>query len=278
MRLQGVRDDYTSAENAEHGGIPMTDCEILKNINNGAVFYLNVFGNAEHMQIEDHGNFRYIYPKGDGQGVRLVYDIRLENLSVENAQAKIAEIKAMNVPVWWPVHISNTLYRLIHNKNREPVSLTPPDGIELYMAATSPTQIPAIQPIDGVKIQKSDDENSFALWARSVKDCFHDDFQYFHPQYHYPACKSGEMRCYLCRKNDRPVAVCSIMDNEGICSLENVATHMDYRRQGIAKYLCAVAMKEAFVCGAKLISLRAVEPGTRELYTSLGYRTYNHAV
>ena len=46
---------------------------------------------------------------------------------------------------------------------------------------------------------------------------------------------------------------------------------MEYRRQGIAKYMCVVAMKEVFDYGAKMISLRAVEPGTRELYTSLGY-------
>jgi len=256
----------------------MTDYEILKYIDSGAVFYLDVFGNAEHMEVKDNGSYRFIRPKGDGQGVRLIYDIRLENLSVEDVKTKIAEIKALNVPVWWPIHISNDLYRLIHNKDREPEPITPPDGIELYMAVTPPTQTSFIQPIDGVVIQKSDDEDSFALWARSVKDCFNDDFQYFHPQYHYPACKSGIMRCYICHKDDRPVAVCSIMDNAGICSLENVATHMDYRRQGIAKYICAVAMKEAFDCGAKLISLRAVEPGTRELYTSLGYKIFNYAV
>ena len=256
----------------------MTDYEILKHIDSGAVFYLDIFGNAEHMEITDNGIFCHIRPKGDGQGVRLIYNIRLENLSAEDAKAGIAEIKALNLPVWWPLHISNNLYQFIHHKNREPVSLTPPDGIELYMAVTSFTQIPVIKPVDGVVIRKVEDEDSFALWAKSVKDCFNDDFQYFHPKYHYPACKSGKMRCYICHKDDRPVAVCSIMNNAGICSLENVATHMDYRRQGIARYICAVAMKEAFDCGAKLISLRAVEPGTRELYTSLGYKTYNHAV
>ena len=255
----------------------MTDYEILKHIDSGAVFYLDFFGHAEHMEIKDSGIFRYIYPKENEQGVKFVYDVRLDNLSVEEAQASIAEIKALKMPIWWPLCIPNTLYRLIHNKDRKTVPLTPPDGVELLMAVTSPNQIPNIQPIDGTVIRKSDDEESFALWARSVKDFFNDDYQYIHPRYHYPACKSGKIHCYLCYKGDRPAAVCSIMDNDGICSLEFVATQTDFRKQGLAKCICAYAMKEAFDNGAKLITLRA-GGATRELYTSLGFRTYNHAV
>ena len=182
------------------------------------------------------------------------------------------------MPVWWPLYISNALYRLIHNKDRVPAPITPPDGVELFMAVASLTQVPVVQPVDGAIIWKINDEEFFALWALSVKKFFYDDYQYIHPQYHYPACKTGIIRCYLCYKNDRPAAVCSIMDNAGICSLEFVAAHRDFRRQRLVKYICAVALKESFESGAKFITLRAGEPGTRELYTSLGFKTYNHAV
>ena len=256
----------------------MTDYEILKHIDGGAVFYLDFFGNAEHMEVKDTGIFRSIHPKDNGQGVRFVYDIRLDNLSDEDAQANITEIKALKMPVWWPLCISNTLYRLIHNKDREATPITPPDGIELFMAVTSLTQVPIVQPVSGAIIRKVNDVESFALWAQSVKECFNDDYQYIHPRYHYPACKAGKIRCYLCFKYNRPVAVCSIMDNAGICLLEFVATHRDFRRQGLAKYICSVAVNESFENGAKLITLRAEEPGTRELYTSLGFRTYNHVL
>lgn len=39
------------------------------------------------------------------------------------------------------------------------------------------------------------------------------------------------------------------MNNNGICSLEFVATHEDFQRQGFAKAICAFAMKEAFAGG-----------------------------
>ena len=71
----------------------MTDYEILKYIDSGAIFYLDFFGNAEHMEIKDNGIFRFVSPKNNGQGVRFAYDIRFYNLTI--GEANIAMIKAL---------------------------------------------------------------------------------------------------------------------------------------------------------------------------------------
>ena len=256
----------------------MTGREIIKHIDDGAVFYLDFFGNAEHMESTDNGFYRVIRSKENEQGLSFVYDIRLEDLSEKDATEKIAEIKALKLPTWWPLCLSDGLYRSIHQKEKEKAPLVLPDGEELYMAITSAEQMSVVRQPNGTVIKRVQDAESFALWAQSVEAFFNDDYQYIHPRYYYPACESGKIRCYICYREDCPAAVCAILNNGGICSLEFVATHSGYRRQGFAKYICAFAMEEAFAGGARLITLRASNPGTRELYTSLGFQIYNYAI
>jgi len=182
------------------------------------------------------------------------------------------------MPIWFNLQASDDLHRLMYGKAREKVLLDPPDGEELYMAVTSPEQIPAVRKPNGAEIRRVCNAEAFAEGALLVNDWMTDGYQDIHPQNHYPACASGKIRCYVCYKDEHPVSVCSIMDNGGICSLEFVATHVDNRRQGFASAVCTFAMKEAFTDGAEIITLRAVNPGTRELYTSLGFKIYNYAI
>ena len=69
----------------------MTDYEILKCIDSGAVFYLDVFGNAEHMEIKDNSNYRFIRPKDGGQGVRLIYNKDREHEILGAAEHRVDE-------------------------------------------------------------------------------------------------------------------------------------------------------------------------------------------
>ena len=41
-----------------------------------------------------------------------------------------------------------------------------------------------------------------------------------HPVYHYPLCEKGLMQCYVLYDGNTPVSVASIMNNDGIASLE----------------------------------------------------------
>ena len=256
----------------------MTDKEILKHIDDGAVFYLGFLGDAAHMESTGNGFYRIIYPKDNEQGLSSVFDIRLEHLSEMDASIKIAEIKSLNHHTWWPLCLSDKLYPLIHSKTKENASSTPPNGTELYMALTSPEDMPAIRQPDGAFIRRARDAESFAECTRLNNDWSFDGYPYIHPKYHYPACESEKVRCYVCYFDDHPVSLCSVLDNSGICSLENVVTHNNYRRRGFANYICAFAIKDAFDNGAELITLRADNPGTRELYTALGFKIYNKAI
>ena len=105
-----------------------------------------------------------------------------------------------------------------------------------------------------------------------------DAYSDIHPINHYHLCRDGFINCFACYDGNTVVAVASIMDNQGICSLEFVATAPNYRRKGLAKAVCAIAIKDAFKNGASIITLRAFQPGTRALYTSLGFKIYNYAL
>ena len=256
----------------------MTDSEIIRYMDDGVYFYLDFFADAKHMERIDTGFYRYMRPLPGEQGISFVYYIRLEQLPKGQQLEKIAEIKRFGTHTWWPLLTSDELYRLIHGRDREQAPLDPPDGEELYMAVTSEGQIPDVPLPGDTAIQRVRNEETFAVWAGAVNDWLHGGNQYVHPQNHYSDCATGKIRCYICYKDKHPVSVCSIMDNGGICSLEFVATHPDFRRQGFAKSTCAFAMKAAFHDGANIITLRADNPGTRELYTSLGFKIYNYAI
>lgn len=255
----------------------MTDFEIIKNVDNGANFYLKLLGDAQNMEYIDNGVYSYIIPKEGEQGVRFVFNVRLENLSEKEQIEKIAEIKALKMPVWWDLQSSNMLYRLIHGKNKEKLTGEPPDGEELYMAIFPNEQVDK-EPLSEIVTKEVDNENDFALWAKFVNDVMNDGCIVIHPQNHYHLCKKGAINCFSCYKNNTLVAAASTMNNDNISSLEFVATNSANRREGLAKAVCSKAIKNAFDKGSIIVTLRAVNPGTRELYTSLGFRIYNYAL
>lgn len=255
----------------------MTDFEIIKYVDNGANFYLQFLGNAQHMKYYDNGVYSYIMPKEGEQGIRIIFNIRLENFSPKEQIEKIAEIKTLNMPVWWNLKSSNKLYKLIHGKEKEKVTGELPEGEELYMAIFPNEQVD-VKPVNEIVIKKVDSQNGFASWAKFVNDVMNGGYIGIHPQNHYHLCQKGIINCFSCYKNNTLVAVSSIMNNDNISSLEFVATDPAHRREGLAKAVCSEAIKNAFDNGSKIITLRAVNPGTRELYTSLGFRIYNYAL
>ncbi|MCL2696435.1 MAG: GNAT family N-acetyltransferase, partial [Clostridiales bacterium] len=74
------------------------------------------------------------------------------------------------------------------------------------------------------------------------------------------------------------VAVAAIEPDGADASLEFVATDPAHRRQGLASGVCAAAVEDAFVRGAEIVTLRAGNEGTKELYTALGFRIYNETI
>lgn len=251
--------------------------EIIKHINDGANFYLKFLGDAEHMEYHNKGTYSYIQPKTDMQGVRFAFNVCLEDMPKNEQVSLIREIKSLNMPVWWDLQSSADLFELIHNKEKEVTFKEPKDGDELYMAMF-PNELMQITMAQDILIKKVDNSSDFIIWANLQNEILCNGYMDIHPQNHYKWCEKGLIDCYICYVDNKAVAFSSVMYNRGICSLEFVGTHPDFRKLGFAKAICYVASKNAFDHGAEIITVRAVNPGTRELYTGLGFKTYNFAL
>ena len=118
----------------------------------------------------------------------------------------------------------------------------------------------------------------FARWAALANGGFDSAYACIHPVHHYPLCERGAIRCYYIEKDGQVVAVAAIMREGADASLEFVATAPGHRRQGLASGVCAAAIEDAFARGAEIVTLRAGNEGTKELYTSLGFRIFNEAL
>ena len=246
----------------------MTKHEIIKYIDAGANFYLDFFGDAVHMKTTDNGVYREICPKDGEHGIRFIYDLRLEHLPDEAAQAKIAELKALSLPVWWPLH-SEKVQRLLQGKDYVPQP--PVEGDEFYMALF-PENLPDIIST-GAEITQVNSAANFELWANMANQIFANGYQDIHPINHYHWCEKNLLIPYIVCCEDNPVAISAILNNKGIASLEFVATLPEYRRRGFAKAASITAIKDAFANGAKIITLRAFFPASI-LYQSLGFQIY----
>lgn len=90
---------------------------------------------------------------------------------------------------------------------------------------------------------------------------------------HFDICKDGIMPCYIRYYQGKPAAVSAILNNNGVSSLEFVATLDDFRKKGLARALCQKAVDDAFENGARMITTRAFADA-KDLYKSLGFIIY----
>lgn len=253
----------------------MNEFEIIRHVDDGANFYLRFFGQATHMEYSDNGRYCVVRPKEGEQGVSFVFDVKLENLPADIQIRTIHEIKSLNLPVWWSLQLPDALYGLIHKKEKSKARYESMPGEELYMAIL-PGELNDFTIPDDITIKRERSAEDFAKWATAVNDIMTGGYADIHPVNHYPMCYSGAICCYSCYQKDAIVAVAAIINNNGICSLEFVATDPNQRRKGYAKAVCWTAIKDSFTQGDSIVTLRALNPGTKELYTSLGFKIYNH--
>ncbi|MCL2300806.1 MAG: GNAT family N-acetyltransferase [Firmicutes bacterium] len=230
----------------------MTGREIIKRVDDGANNYIRMFGEAPHMESIDNGVYRIIRPKKGEQGIKFICDVRPERLD----KKIIRKIKRLKMPVWWPLQ-------------------TQKPGDELYMAAF-PGEMIAHEKAKFAR--RAETPEDFARWAASANGGFDVAYACIHPQYHYPLCQRGALRCYFIEVDGQIAATAAIMTDGANASLEFVATEKTHRRQGLASGVCAAAIADAFARGAEIVTLRAGNEGTRELYTSLGFKIYNEAL
>lgn len=254
----------------------MTEQEIIKWIDKGANFYVSLFGKAEHMETVDTGFYTYVKPKAGAYGITFVYDIRIGHLTLNRQKELVAEIKALGMPVWLDLLADDALYRLVFEKDKVHGQTVFADQDEVYMALLPDQK--RTERADASQIIRVQSAEEFALWAKLTNDLMAGGRPDLHPVYHYPLCQKGLMKCYVLYHDHTPAAVASVMDNNGIDSLEFVATVPQMRRRGFAREICARAVCDAFAGGAKIITLRAVNAAASKLYESIGFQVYNHAL
>ncbi|MDR1001947.1 MAG: GNAT family N-acetyltransferase [Oscillospiraceae bacterium] len=91
--------------------------------------------------------------------------------------------------------------------------------------------------------------------------------------HHYHWCTDGRITAYIAYSEGKAVSVAAVLNNNGVCSLEFVATIPEYRRRHFAEAASIAAVNGAFANGAKIITLRAFDPAIK-LYEKLRVKTY----
>jgi ribosomal protein S18 acetylase RimI-like enzyme len=249
----------------------MTELEIIRHIDDGAKFYLDFFGDAPHMDKIDNGIYTVISPKDGEQGVRFIYALRLEELNDNSAQNELDKMKATGLPIWWglyPLH-SVRICDLLFGKEFTPKP--PVDGDEFYMAMLPNRE--ALIPICDAEIRRVTTANEFKQFADIANLVFANGYGDIHPENHYHWCTDGRMMAHIAYLDGKPVSVAAVLNHNGVCSLEFVATLPDFRRRHFAQAASIAAINGAFANGAKIITLRAFDPA-RKLYEKLGFKTY----
>lgn len=246
--------------------------EIIDAIDRGANYYVELFGRAEHMEIVHREHYSFVRPKGEIFGIRFVYDVRLDGLPQEQQRELIAEIKALQMPVWLNLGCSDEVVLLYSGKEKKDPPVEPsPDG-ESYMAML-PDEKPDYPPQTGVIEVLTQEE--FSQWAGLVNAVLSGGKADIHPIYHYPLCREGLLRCYMVRNEaGRAISAVAGAVDKGAVSLEFVATLPEHRRQGLAQSVCRRVVDSAFDRGAAIVTVRAVDSKAEALYHSIGFKRY----
>ena len=254
----------------------MTDREIIDYINEGANFYISLFGKAEHMEIVDKDCYSYVKPKATEYGISIIYNVHIDDLSPEEQKNIVSEMKNLHIPIWLDLTVSDEVFFQVFGRNKVHGQTVFEDNDEIYMAILPNNK--GIEPIGSEKIVKVQTQEEFAAWSKIANDVIANGYQDIHPIYHYSLCRDKIMKCYILYDQSIPVAVASIIDNNGIASLEFVATMPEMRRRGFAREVCERALYDAFQDGARIVTVRAIDARAGRLYQSMGFKAYNYVI
>lgn len=251
----------------------MTNREIIQHIDEGADYYVSLFGEAEHMEKNDKEYYSYVTPKAGEQGITFIYNVRIERLAPEQKKAVIEEMKSMNAPIWMSLLASDETAVLFSGKEPAHGQSEPGEEDERYMAMLAEGKREYNE--KNHEIIKVETAGEFALWARMTNDIFFGGYPEIQPIHHCVWCEKKGVKCYILYHDSIPVSVAAIMNNHGAASLEFVGTVSGMRQKGFARAVCERAVSEAFSDGASIITIRAVNAAAARLYQSIGFKVYS---
>lgn len=250
----------------------MTNKEIIQHIDEGANYYVGLFGEAVHMEKVDKEFYSYVKPKEGEQGISFVYNVSINDLPAEQMKTVVDEIKSMNMPIWFDLLASDEAVSVFFGKESTNEKPEPSEDDEVYLAILSEEKKEYDE--NDYRIIKVHTAEEFAIWAQMVNDILAGGHTDIHPVNHFIWCEKMGVKCYIMYYDNTPVSVASIMDNNGVDSLEFVGTIPEMRRKGFAKAVCEKAVSDAFADGASIVTVRAINRAAARLYQSMGFKAY----
>ena len=248
--------------------------EILAHIDAGAEHFLRTLADAPHMTCTDHDGYTLIRPKAGEEGVSFVFGLRLDALSPADSTALITRAKSHGLPVWFPLLATDEQFHQFFGKERiHGAPIAPED--EVYMTLLPDEMIDA-SPLHPVR--RIADAAAFADCAGVINAVLSDGRPDLHPIHHLPLMTTGRIHAHVLYHDGQPVSAAVTMSQNGVASLEFVATLPAFRRRGYAGSVCRQAVKDALDRGACLITVRAANAAAARIYAHLGFRSYNHAL
>ncbi|MCL6612651.1 MAG: GNAT family N-acetyltransferase [Peptococcaceae bacterium] len=246
---------------------------IRRHIEEGGTFYLDILGKSEHMETEQLPHYTIIRPKKGQHGGTSIYNIQIEQLPETEALRIVQEIKNYKEHIFWGMYPSEQLLQYIGEGEPRPEPLPEPNEEEAGMAllAAEKPDYPAIA--KNITINKVSNAEDFQLWALLNNFVIHQGYPIIHPEHHYPVCQEGILSCFNVYDQGILAGVSSLLNHNGIFSLEFVAVSGAFRRRGVATAAIIAAVEDAIAQGAELITVRAI--GTiKYLLPKLGFRIY----
>lgn len=244
--------------------------EIERHINNGAINYLDLLADAKHMNLVDDGFCTMIYPNEGEEGGTSIYNFRFEGMSDEEIARRIKQVKEKKIHTFWGCFLPRNIMDIL--KMDDPNSGEDDDS-EAYMAMLPDEKPEYDLPKPPIMVKKVENQQQFEIWTNISNEVLHDGYTIMHPENHYHLCEEGKLECYIGFYDEKPVATAAIMNDNGIASLEFVATLNDFRKKGLGGAVCRAAVDDAFKYGAKIITLRGFPLG-QPVYKSMGFKRY----
>lgn len=246
---------------------------IRSHIDEGGTFYLDILGKSEHMETEQRPHYTLIHPKKGYHGGTSIYNIQIEHLPEPEALRLIQEIKSYKEHIFWGMYPSGRLMQYVGEGEPRPEPLPEPNEEEAGMALLAAERAEYPRTANHITVHKVNNAEDFKLWALLCNFVIHQGYPIIHPELHYPVCQEGILTCFNVYDQGTLAGVSSLLNHNGVFSLEFVAVSGAFRRRGVATAAVIAAVEHAFAQGAELITVRSIGK-SKYLLPKLGFRIY----
>ena len=181
--------------------------------------------------------------------------------------AELERFAALGLQVDWclfPAPMARDMATGLAGRGLTPGS-TPWLVADLSVLPAAPTKVP------GLRIERAETSAQMADWERAFADGFGtvNGAKRYHDAYVGQPRTDGRLH-HVAYAGERPVACSTLLLDEGLATVWDVATAPDQRRRGYGAALVHVLIEEAHRAGCSHASLNS-SPVGRAMYRSLGF-------